>query len=102
GGGGGVEVGGGTLAAARQLAITVPVVGESGRRLVTRGGARPGDDVWVTGALGGDGAAVRALLAGRRAIRPPVPIRLGAGRLLARGARARIRGTGGRVPRLGA
>lgn len=97
----GVDVVGGNLVAARQLAVTVTLLGESGRRLVTRDGARAGDDVWVTGAVGGDGIAVRALLAGRRALRPPVPIRLGAGRMLAEVVRAMIDVSDGLVQDLG-
>ena len=75
----GVDVVGGNLAAGRHLAITVTLIGESGRRLVTRAGARVGDDVWVTGTLGGDGIAVSDLLTGRRARRPPVPVRIARG-----------------------
>ena len=73
---------GGNLAAGRRLAITVTLVGESGRRLVTRAGARPGDDLWVTGTLGGAGAAVRD--AARR------PARAAVRRCRSRSARARL------------
>ena len=97
----GVDVVGGNLAAGRHLAITVALVGESGRRLVTRAGARVGDDVWVTGTLGGDGIAVRDLLAGRRARRPPVPVRIHAGQLLAPAVRAMIDVSDGLVQDLG-
>jgi len=77
------EVVGGNLAAAPRLVVTLTVLGEAGRRTVTRAGARPHDDVWVTGTLGGASLAVRQLLAARRVRRPPVPVRLTAGRLLA-------------------
>jgi thiamine-monophosphate kinase len=97
----GVDVVGGNLAAGRHLTITVTLVGESGRRLVTRAGARAGDDVWVTGALGGAGVAVRELLAGRRARRPAAPIRVDAGRLLGAAARAMIDVSDGLVQDLG-
>ena len=97
----GVDVVGGNLAAGRHLAITVTLVGESGRRLVTRARARVGDDVWVTGTLGGDGVAVRDLLAGRRARRPPVPVRLHAGQLLAPVVHAMIDVSDGLVQDLG-
>jgi len=97
----GVDVVGGNLAAAPRLAITVTLLGQPGRRLATRADARPGDDVWVTGTLGGAGYAVRALLGGRRVPRPAVPVRLAAGRLLAPLARAMIDVSDGLVQDLG-
>ena len=97
----GVDVVGGNLAAAPRLAITVTLLGEPGRRLATRADARPGDDVWVTGSLGGAGCAVRALLRGRRVPRPAVPVRVAAGRLLAPLARAMIDVSDGLVQDLG-
>ena len=97
----GVDVAGGNLVAGRRLAITVALVGEGGRRLATRAGARVGDDVWMTGTIGGAGCAVRVLLAGRRVRRPPVPVRVGAGRLLAPLARAMIDVSDGLVQDLG-
>src|SRR5215467_6049874 len=78
----GVDVVGGNLAAAPRLAITVTLLGQAGRRLATRAGARPGDDVWLTGTIGGAGCVVRALLAGHPGRRPGVPVRLDAGRAL--------------------
>ena len=45
------------------LVVDVAVVGEA-RRPVLRSGARPGDELWVTGALGAPAACVAALLAG--------------------------------------
>lgn len=41
------------------MAIDVCVVGTS-RSPVTRGGAKPGDEVWITGEVGGAGAALHA------------------------------------------
>ncbi len=97
----GVSVAGGNLAAAPRLAVTVALVGAAGRRIVTRAAARPGDDVWVTGTLGGAGAAVRVLLAGRRAVRPAVPVRVRAARLLAPLVHAMIDVSDGLVQDLG-
>ncbi|MGH7894316.1 MAG: thiamine-phosphate kinase [Candidatus Binatia bacterium] len=81
---------GGNVARAAHLAITVTMLGRAGRRLVTRSGARPGDVVCVTGALGATGTAVRRRLAGQVASLPRVPDRIGAGTLLAAVASAMI------------
>ncbi len=102
----GVTIAGGDVSAAAALAVSVTVVGWASDpgELVARDGARPGDLVAVTGALGGSGAGL-ALLEGK--VRPgtvsepvaaelhqryarPVP-RLTAGRALSRmGATAMI------------
>jgi len=50
---------GGDTTAGAELSLTVTVLGSAQRPLM-RGGARPGDTVWVTGALGGALAALRA------------------------------------------
>ncbi len=97
----GVDVVGGNLAAAPRLALTVTLAGEAGARLATRGAARPGDDLWVTGTLGGAATAVRALRAGRRVRRPAVPVRLAAGRLLLPHVRAMIDVSDGLLQDLG-
>jgi thiamine-monophosphate kinase len=92
---GGVVVGG-DLTRGRDLSLTLTVLGTTGR-LVTRGGAQAGDEVWVTGHLGLARAAVRSWIEGRE----PSPAartafahpesRLAAGHWLAgHGARAMI------------
>src|SRR5207237_10533651 len=76
----GARLVGGNLVAGPHLAITAAVIGEAVGPLVTRAGARPGDRLYVTGALGAAGLAVRRPAA-RAAARPPdPPRRLAAGR----------------------
>ena len=92
----GVPIVGGNMTAGERLTLTVTVLGAVSRPL-PRSGVRAGDTVYVTGALGGSGAALSALLAGRvpepahRArFARPVP-RLAEARWLAEhGARAAI------------
>lgn len=60
----GAAVVGGNLTRADQLAVTIALVGECGRRWSTRQGARPGDHVFVTGTLGDAALAVCRLLRG--------------------------------------
>lgn len=87
---------GGDLARGPSWSITIAVLGRAVRP-VTRGGARPGDRLWVTGALGGARAALTCLEQGapvpedaRRAFARPEP-RIAAGRKLAElGAHAMI------------
>jgi thiamine-monophosphate kinase len=55
---------GGNVTRARQLSLTITVLGAAERPL-RRDGARDGDLVFVTGRLGGPGAALDALQAGR-------------------------------------
>ena len=55
---------GGNISAAGELSIVTTVMGHAFRP-IGRGGARIGDRVYVTGKLGGPGAALRAWLAGR-------------------------------------
>jgi len=59
----GTVVLGGDTTSGPALSLTVTVVGAAARPL-SRAGARAGDHVYVTGALGGPAAAVRALRAG--------------------------------------
>jgi thiamine-monophosphate kinase len=87
---------GGDLSSGPSWSVTVTVVGRT-RAPVTRGGAEPGDRIWVTGTLGAARAALEAWrrgdspLPGARArFARPEP-RIAAGRWLARhGARAML------------
>ena len=92
----GARVVGGDLSSGPGWSLAVTVLGWSAAP-VTRAGARPGDGLWVTGALGAPRAALEAWRRGeapgdtaRQAFARPAP-RLRAGRWLARhGARAMI------------
>ncbi|HWJ24741.1 MAG TPA: thiamine-phosphate kinase, partial [Gemmatimonadaceae bacterium] len=100
-------LGGDTTGGAGALSLTVTVLGAA-RRPLSRGGAEPGDRVWVTGALGGPLAALRAFERGeapaaadRERFARPVP-RLREARWLAeRGARAAIDVSDGLLADLG-
>jgi thiamine-monophosphate kinase len=96
-----LDVVGGNLTSGPRLALTVTVLGAAVGPLVTRRAARAGDDVWITGTIGGSGTAVRALRAGRRVRRPPVPVRLGAAWLLAPAVHAMIDVSDGLLQDLG-
>src|SRR3954469_9303086 len=63
----GVALAGGDVVSGPALAATVAVTGWSGaaERLVYRSGAQPGDLLGVSGELGGSGAGLRLLNAGR-------------------------------------
>ncbi len=87
---------GGNLSAARELSLTITVLGSTARPL-GRSGAVAGDVILVTGELGGPGAALAALLAGavpdpRHATRfvSPAPRLLEARWLAEHGAHAAI------------
>ena len=54
---------GGNLTRGFELSLTITVLGTTATPL-RRAGARVGDRLFVTGRLGGPGAALRALLAG--------------------------------------
>lgn len=58
-------VGGDVTASPGPLVVDVAAVGRTDRP-VLRSGARPGDELWVTGRLGAPAAAVSLLAAGRR------------------------------------
>lgn len=58
----GCPVVGGDLSRAAEVQLTVTALGRCEGRALTRGDAQPGDEVWVTGLLGGPAAAL-ALLA---------------------------------------
>jgi thiamine-monophosphate kinase len=71
---------GGNLTRARVTSLTVTVLGSAPRgRFLSRGAARPGDEIFVTGELGAAGLALaRSEREGRRLSRLP-PLRLKAG-----------------------
>jgi thiamine-monophosphate kinase len=92
----GAVIVGGDLSGGRELGITITVLG-SAAAPVGRGGARPGDALYVTGRLGGPLRALRAFergeapAAGDRARFARPEARIAAGRWLAeRGARALV------------
>jgi thiamine-monophosphate kinase len=93
---GGATFWGGDLVQSEQVLVDVFVVGRVDRA-VTRRGASPGDGVWVSGTLGGPGAAVRAWRSGsapgrdaRQRFAHPVPRIRESQWLRDRGARALI------------
>ncbi len=60
----GVGIAGGNLARASEFSSHITVIGRSPSRLIGRFGAKPGDLVAVTGALGGSAAGLSALRRG--------------------------------------
>lgn len=104
----GCPVVGGDLSGAPVLVVTVAVTGHCPETPVLRSGARPGDEVWVTGPLGGSAAGLRVLRSGgdpagalARAHARPVP-RLAEGRAArTAGATAMIDVSDGLVADLG-
>lgn len=86
----GAAVVGGNLARAAELFVSITLIGDAPARPVLRAGARPGDGLYVTGALGAAALGLRRLRADAHArgsfvhrFREPAP-RLRAGALLAR------------------
>jgi thiamine-monophosphate kinase len=84
----GAKVIGGDLSTGSQWVIAITVLGHAPRQM-SRADARPGDGLWVTGVLGGAGAALQAWNSGvepdaaaREVFVHPVP-RIHAGRWLA-------------------
>jgi thiamine-monophosphate kinase len=60
----GCPIVGGDLTGGDRISLTMTVLGAANPP-ISRSGAKVGDRVWVTGRLGGPGAAVRALLSGQ-------------------------------------
>jgi len=58
----GCPVVGGDLSRAGEVQLTVTALGRCPGQVLTRDGAQPGDEVWVTGALGGPAAALALLM----------------------------------------
>lgn len=67
-------VGGDTCASAAGIFLSLTLAGEAGARLLTREGARPGDQLFVTGDLGGSTLGLAALERDGLA-RLPAPLR---------------------------
>lgn len=60
----GVDIVGGNITRARELSITIALLGDTGAGVLRRDAARPGDEVFVTGTLG-DAALGWRILAGK-------------------------------------
>jgi thiamine-monophosphate kinase len=56
---------GGNLSAAQELSITTTAIGEAGKRVLTRSGAKLGDAIYVTGVLGAAALGLAHLTSGR-------------------------------------
>jgi thiamine-monophosphate kinase len=56
---------GGNLTRADQLTLTTSVIGECPAKVLTRSGARPGDGIYLSGAVGGAALGLQALRLGR-------------------------------------
>jgi thiamine-monophosphate kinase len=62
------DIVGGNITRARELSITIAMLGETGRGVMRRDAARPGDEIFVTGTLG-DAALGWRILAGKLKVR---------------------------------
>jgi thiamine-monophosphate kinase len=62
------DIVGGNITRARELSITIAMLGEAGRGVMRRNAARPGDEIFVTGTLG-DAALGWRVLAGKLKVR---------------------------------
>jgi len=62
------DIVGGNITCARELSITIALLGEAGRGVMRRDTARPGDEIFVTGTLG-DAALGWRILAGKLKLR---------------------------------
>ncbi len=62
------DIVGGNITRARELSITIAMLGEAGRGVMRRDAARPGDEIFVTGTLG-DAALGWRILAGKLKVR---------------------------------
>jgi thiamine-monophosphate kinase len=69
------DIVGGNITRARQLSITIALLGETGRGVMRRDAARAGDEIFVTGTLG-DAALGWRILAGKLKARGSAPINL--------------------------
>jgi thiamine-monophosphate kinase len=61
-----VQLAGGDISSARQITADIVVIGHApAGKAILRSGARPGDHIYVTGALGGSAAILKQLYAGK-------------------------------------
>lgn len=72
----GVSLIGGNVSRSLQLSLTITLAGEipSGRRPITRAGARPGHVIYVSGPLGSASAGLEALTDGKREVTKKGPV----------------------------
>jgi thiamine-monophosphate kinase len=65
-------IGGDTCSSKHGLAISVTIMGEQlSERIMRRSGARPGDEIWVTGSLGDAAMGLKLLEGGFDSAQPP-------------------------------